>query len=301
MGEIMGTRSIHPDTRLGPVYLIVSDRDRARDFYQGILGFREVYRRDRTLALSAGGENVLVVLEERQNARPKPVGTTGLYHLAVLLPERKDLARVLRHLLETQYPLQGASDHLVSEALYLADPDGNGIEIYADRPRDRWPMRNGRLQMATLPLDGEGLLRELGQHEDRPWDGLPPRTCIGHIHLHVSDLRAAESFYHDLLGFDVMLYYGSSAVFLSAGGYHHHIGLNTWAGVGAPPPPPDAVGLQAFSIVLPVEEELLRIQKRLEQTTGLPLRRLEGALMVRDPSGNGVLLTAGPPPVPLEG
>jgi len=225
----MAPFSIHPDTTVGPVALTVADLARSEDFYTGVLGFRAIERGDRALTLAAGGAVPLLRLVEQPGARPKPQRATGLYHFAILVPSRLDLARALRHLAEQRYPLTGASDHLVSEALYLDGPDGNGIEIYRDRPRDEWPHANGQLQMAVDPLDVDGILGELAR-DDRPWDGLAPQTRIGHIHLHVADLRAAEAFYSGVLGFDVMLRYGAGALFISAGGYHHHIGLNTWAG-----------------------------------------------------------------------
>jgi catechol 2,3-dioxygenase len=202
-----------------------------------------------------------------------------------------DLARTLDRLANQGYPLQGAADHGVSEALYLTDPDGNGIEIYIDRPRDEWPRQDDQLQMGTDPLNIRALLNQ----SDGLWKGLPPDTRIGHVHLQVAHLDQAESFYCDVLGLELMQRYGPSALFLSAGGYHHHVGLNTWAGVGAPPPPPDAVGLRHFSIDLPDDKELARIAERL-QAADIPFEPVAVALregvakLVRDPSGNGIVL-----------
>jgi len=241
----MAPFSIHPNTSIGATHLTVADLERSRRFYVDVLGFRELERQGTTLTLTADGATPLLALTELPGAPPKPARATGLYHFAILVPSRLDLARSLRRLAELRYPLSGASDHLVSEALYLNDPDGNGIEIYRDRPRAEWPRLNGQIRMATDPLDLDGILAELDR-DDRPWDGLAPATTIGHMHLHVADLRAAEAFYHGLLGFDIMLSFGGSALFLSAGGYHHHIGLNTWAGVGAPPAPPGSAGLRYF-------------------------------------------------------
>lgn len=286
--------SIPPDTTIGPVFLIVEDLARSERFYVDVLGFHPLDRRANGLTLTAGSDGgsrgLLVVLQEHRGARPKSPHTTGLYHFAILVPSRVDLARSLQRLAETRYSLQGASDHLVSEALYLADPDGNGIEIYRDRPRETWPSRGGRIEMAVDPLDLNGLLAEL-HGDDRPWRGLPAQTTIGHVHLHVGDLRVAETFYHGILGFDIMLRYGGSASFLSAGGYHHHIGLNTWAGVGAPAPPPDAVGLRQFAVVLPNSAELANVTERVQQA-GIAGEQTEGGLLVYDPSQNGVLLTS---------
>ncbi len=295
----MGNSSIHAATRLGPVSLTVSSLARALRFYQDTLGLRMLQRQDDGLSLGVDDGTPLITLEERQDARPKPPHTTGLYHFAILLPSRVDLARVLRRLADQAYPLQGASDHGVSEALYLADPDGNGIEIYADRPAEDWPWQDDRLRMFTASLDLQGLLSQGGGR----WNGLPPATRIGHVHLHVADLGGAQRFYCDVLGFDLMQHYpdvrsangGPSALFVSAGGYHHHIGLNTWAGRGAPPPPPDAVGLRHFTVFLPDETELAHLAKRL-QTADVPYQSLahagkaSDALVVRDPSDNGILL-----------
>ena len=246
----MKTFSIHPDTMMGPVHLTITDLSRAVEFYQSVIGLQLLHRSDDLAWMGAGGDSPLLVLTENPDAQPKQPRTTGLYHLALLVPSRLDLARSLQHLTESSCPLQGLSDHLVSEALYLSDPDGNGIEIYADRPRDSWRTRNGQLELSTVPLNVDDLLMELGQ-QDAAWSGLPTETRIGHVHLHVSDLGQAEAFYRDLLGFDVVSRYGPSASFVSAGGYHHHIGMNTWAGVGVPSPPADGVGLRFFTIQLP--------------------------------------------------
>jgi catechol 2,3-dioxygenase len=279
--------SIHPATTIGSVHLTVADLDRSLRFYQEALGFQVRQRAGETARLGAGGPNDLLVLSERPGARPAR-RTTGLYHFAVLVPSRLELARSLRRLAETRTPLQGFSDHLVSEAIYLADPDGNGIEIYRDRPREEWPRRNGQIQMATDPLDLDGVLAEL-EHETELWAGLRPETTIGHIHLHVADLAAAQAFYHGVLGFDLIQRLAGSADFVSAGGYHHHIGYNTWAGVGAPPPPPDAAGLRFFVVRLPNDAELARAADRVRKA-GLPLEQTEAGLLTRDPSQNGVVL-----------
>jgi catechol 2,3-dioxygenase len=282
--------SIHPNTTVGPVDLAVADLSRAEQFYCEVLGFKRLGRADGTLTLAADGVTPLLILHERPGARPKPRRATGLYHFAILVPTRLHLARSLRRLAKTQWPLSGASDHLVSEALYLDDPDGNGIEIYRDRTRAEWPRSGGRIQMATDPLDFDGVLAEL-EHDDQPWDGLAPATTIGHVHLHVADLRAAEAFYHGVLGFDIITHYGGSALFVSAGGYHHHLGLNTWAGVGAPPPPPDAAGLRYFAVVLPDAAALEQVAART-RAAGIAAEQTDNGLLLRDPSQNGVVLAA---------
>jgi catechol 2,3-dioxygenase len=283
----MSDAAIHPQTKLGHVHLTVSDLDRSLEFYQQIIGLQLHRREGETVYLGAGRTSILA-LTGRTDAR-RVRGATGLYHFAILVPSRLALAYSLRRIAETQTPAQGFADHLVSEAIYLADPDGNGIEIYRDRPRDQWPYQNGQLQMATDPLDIEGVLAELeGQAE--PWSGLAPETVLGHMHLHVANIAQAEAFYQGVIGFAVMLRYGPTASFLAAGGYHHHLGVNTWAGVGAPPPPANAVGLRWFVICLPDQAELNRTVDRVRQAGVDVVERPEG-LLVRDPSQNGVILT----------
>jgi catechol 2,3-dioxygenase len=282
----MSDFSIHPETRVSSVHLTISDLERALHFYRDTLGFRVLERKESTVALTPDGTAPLITLTGQPNARPRPRRTTGLYHMAILVPTRADLARTLHHLTEVGYPLEGWADHLVSEAIYLADPEGNGIEIYRDRARDQWPRRNGQIQMATDPLDVDGMLAEA---DKRSWDGLPPQTRIGHIHLQVSDLRQAEMFYHGLLGFDVVTRDYPGALFVSAGGYHHHIGLNTWAGTGAPQPPPDSAGLRDFTLTLPDRAEWQRMVERLKQAH-VELSEQDDGISLHDPSGNGIRL-----------
>lgn len=284
----MASFSIHPNIELGPVHLTVADLDRSLRFYEEVLGFRSASSQNGTASLSADGASPLLVLTERPGVWPKPRHSTGLYHYALLLPSRLDLARSLRRLAEQGHPLQGASDHGVSEALYLDDPDGNGIELYCDRDREAWPHHNEKLQLVTDPLDFDGLLAEL-EADGRPWQGLPPQTRVGHVHLHVADLAQAEAFYCDLLGFDRIARYGSQALFVSAGGYHHHLGLNTWAGQGAPPPPPDAAGLRHFTLCLPDRAEWERMAARLKES-GLAWEEQQDGLLVRDPAANGIVI-----------
>ena len=287
----MSEYHLPPQTRIGHVHLRVSDLGRALAFYGESLGFHVVKQEGHTCFLSASGEPPChLLLTERPGARPKPPRTTGLYHVAIRLPNRYELARVLKRLTELQWPFQGFSDHQVSEALYLADPDGNGLELYRDRPRHQWPRRDGMLAMRTDPLDIEDLLREVAA-DTRPWEGIHPQTDIGHVHLHVADLAAAEDFYHGALGLEVTQRDYPGALFLAAGGYHHHLGVNVWAGVGAPPPPPDAVGLLYFALCLPSVESMRALHAHL-QAKGIPVQRREDVLFVRDPSGNGVLLMA---------
>lgn len=280
---------IDPAAAVGPVALTVADLRRAEQFYCEVLGLRVLAHGDATLELTADGAQPLVLLAERPGAHHKPARATGLYHFALLMPTRLDLARSLRRLAELRYPLSGASDHLVSEALYLDDPDGNGIELYRDRPREQWPRSNHQLRMAVDPLDFDGLLGEL-EHDTRPWEGVAAGTTLGHMHLHVADLRAAEAFYCGVLGFEVMLRYGPSALFIAAGGYHHHIGLNTWAGVGAPPPPPEAAGLRHFAVRLPNTAARDAVLARVREVS-IALEETPAGWLLHDPSSNGVLLT----------
>ncbi|HEX5692138.1 MAG TPA: VOC family protein [Roseiflexaceae bacterium] len=286
----MDSFSIHPDTTVGPVDLAVADLARSERFYHEVIGLKPLARDNGTLILTADGATPLLQLHEQPGAHPRPRRSTGLYHFAILTPSRLALARSLRNLAETRWPLTGASDHLVSEALYLDDPDGNGIEIYRDRAREEWPRQGGQIQMAVDPLDVDGVLAEL-EHDDRPWDGLEPATTIGHVHLHVADLRAAKAFYCDVLGFELMVSYGHSALFVSAGGYHHHLGLNVWAGVGAPPPPPEAAGLRYYVVELPNQEALEQVVARVREA-GIAAEQTGEGVFMRDPSQNGVVLRA---------
>ena len=275
---------IDPQTAIGEVHLTISDLDRSLRFYQNQLGFTLHARIDRIARLGAGGADLLV-LTQCEHA-PRVRGTTGLYHFAILVPSRADLARALRRLVDTDTVMQGAADHGVSEALYLADPDGNGIEVYRDRPREQWPYAGGELRMGADPLDVESILAARAG-DDRA--GLAPETTIGHVHLHVSRLAEAERFYVDVLGFELMQRYGPSALFVSAGGYHHHFGLNTWAGVGAPPPPPGALGLHHVNVRM-TSHGAAAVVDRL-RTAAVPFESTAEGELVHDPAGNAILLT----------
>jgi len=264
----------------------VRDLDRAIASYTEGLGFKVHGREENAAGLGAGGQDLLVLIEEPGAARPR--GTTGLYHFAVLVPSRSDLARSLRHLIDKRVPLTGLSDHRVSESVYLSDPDGNGIEIYRDRPREEWPVVGGQLNMATDQLDVESLLAE-GDVDDAPWAGFPSGTRIGHVHLHVAHLPDSERFYSELLGFELRQRFGRTALFLAAGGYHHHIALNTWAGIGAPPPPPGATGLRHFEITLPDAASLDQGVARV-RNAGAPTTAVPGGAEIVDPSGNRAVL-----------
>ncbi len=282
--------SIDPATSIGSVGLTVADLNRARDFYRDAVGLEVIDSENGTARLGAG-DTTLVELVEDPSAPERPRHTSGLFHQAILVPSRADLAAALHRVVDAGWRLSGASDHLVSEALYLSDPEGNGIEIYRDRPREEWPVRDGTIQMSTEPLDLEGVLGEL-RHED-VGKGMPGGTRIGHVHLNVGDLTAAEAFYSGGLGFDVTVRGYPGALFLSAGGYHHHIGLNTWAGEGAPPPPPGSRGLRSFEVRLPGPAELAVEEDRLREAGFEPLGEGD-RVMATDPAGNRVVLNFGP-------
>jgi catechol 2,3-dioxygenase len=273
-------------TVLGFVSLTVSDLGRSLDFYQVSLGFK-LHREEGDTAYLGAGKADLLVLTEIPGAVHLP-HRTGLYHFAILTPSRRGLASVLKNLIETETPIQGGADHLVSEAIYLTDPEGNGIEIYRDRPRADWEYENDTLKMGTEQLDFQGVLAEL-DGDSKTWEGMDQKTRLGHMHLHVADLAEATEFYENVLGFDFQMNYGGSAAFFSAGGYHHHIGVNTWNGVGASPPPPHSAGLRHFCVQLASEDELGRLIERLEQAEVIYEEREDG-ILVRDPSHNGILI-----------
>jgi catechol 2,3-dioxygenase len=281
--------SIHPRTRIGAVRLAVADLDRTTAFYERAIGLAVLDRSAELVRLAASdGDPPLVELAARPGAPPRPRRSTGLFHMAILVPSRLDLALALHRVVDAGWRLSGASDHLVSEALYLSDPEDNGIEIYRDRPRDEWRYADGELQMATLPLDLDRVLAELGAGDGGR--GMGAGTRIGHVHLQVADLDEAEAFYHRVLGFEITVRSYPGALFLAAGGYHHHVGVNTWAGAAAPPPP-GSRGLAWFEVQLPGEQELERVEQRLRATGVVPRDEADG-LYVADPSGNGVLLRA---------
>ena len=273
--------AMHPDTRLGPVCLSVGDLHRSLEFYQAALGLR-LRRRENNKAFLGTGQLDWLVLEEGPSAAIAH-GSTGLFHFALLVPSRLELARTLVHLHETRTPCTGYADHSVSEAIYLSDPDGHGIEIYRDRPRSEWEYPGGQLKLTVDPLDVQKLKDELDETSGE-WTGLHADTVMGHIHLQVSNLKASEQFYTEVLGFERMACYGSSASFLSAGGYHHHLAINIWAGVGAPPPPRDAARLLWFSIRLPDADEFDRMIRRLHNA-GLQTEPFNNGVLLRDPDG----------------
>jgi catechol 2,3-dioxygenase len=271
------------------VTLAIADADRSLAFYRDFLGLEVLHAEGSRVVLGVAG-TTLIILEADPTLRPPSRGTTGLYHVAILLPTRADLAQILKRLVDTGHRF-GASDHLVSEALYLSDPDRNGLEIYRDRPKTEWRWRGSRIEMDTIQLDGAGIMRELREVRE-PWR-MPAGTRIGHIHLKVADLGEAETFYDGVLGFDVTTTY-PGALFLSAGGYHHHIGANTWESAGGSPPTPGSTGLRSFTVNLPDATALGHVRNRLA-AAGVPLRDRDGAVAAEDPVRNTVLLAVGAP------
>jgi catechol 2,3-dioxygenase len=274
-------------TTLGAVHVTVSELEPSLAYYTGAIGL-DVLERGRGRATLGTGERALLVIVEEAGARPGS-GYTGLYHFALVLPARVDLARWLAHAARGRVPLVGLSDHFVSEAIYLSDPDGHGIEIYWDRPRALWEGQVGA-RLTTERLDVDGLLGELEDPASEPWHGLPAGTVMGHVHLKVARLADTIAFYRDVLGFGLMAQLGAQAAFLSAGGYHHHIGANTWESAGAPPPPAGTAALRHATIVLPTEADRDLVLGRLAQS-GHELRERDDGPAVVDPSGNVLVLT----------
>ncbi len=276
-------------TRLGPVHLQVADLARSLAYYERVLGLRVLARsvQDATVG-PHGDETALVKLHERPGAAPVPRrGRLGLYHFAILLPERAALGRFVRHLAEIgEYA--GMSDHLVSEAVYLTDPDGLGIEVYSDRPRSAWRHEGRQLVMATEPLDVEDLVRAAGNGS---WTGMPAATVIGHLHLHVGDLEAAAGFYHAGLGLDEVAWSYPGALFLSAGGYHHHLGVNTWAR-GAAPAGEDDARLLEWEVRVPRLADARAALASLARA-GVAVEAAEDGGVARDPWGTAVRVRGG--------
>jgi catechol 2,3-dioxygenase len=281
--------SIDPRTQIGLVGLNVADLGRSLRFYTGALGLTELRRDGRDAVLGAGA-TPLLLLREQPGALPWMVDAmTGLYHFAVLMPTRADLGRWLGHYFGLDSP-PGQGDHVVSEALYLRDPDGHGIEVYADRPRETWTWVDGQVRMGGGPVDVRGLLAE-GRRDGAAWSRLPDGATIGHVHLQVGDTAPAEAFYRGVIGFDVVAQM-PTALFVSAGGYHHHLGLNTWHSQGAPPAPADTATLRFFSLALPDDAARAAVVERIERA-GLAHRTVGDAVAVEDPWRNTVLLQAG--------
>ena len=288
---------IHPQTRPGYIHLNVADLDQQVTFYQQVLGLRLNWREKTCAGMGVRGQDLVHMTETPDGQRYH--GVTGIYHFAILFPNRRELARTISRLFAKRWP-NSPTDHIMTKTTYLDDPEGNNIELYCESPEDGvFLVKNeeiyvrhtdGRVSDGREPLDIEALFSHLKEDDalDQP---VPPETRMGHFHLYVSDLNETRHFYHDLLGFDDM---GMALSFrmgmVSAGGYHHHIGFNTWQGEGAPPPPSDSLGLRYFAFILPNLNELARLEGRMRQNN-LPFERREEGLFVRDPSQNGLILT----------
>jgi catechol 2,3-dioxygenase len=292
--------SIHPATLMGHVALTVDNLENQIAFYTQMLGFKLHWQEGDRAGLGTGERELLRLTQETNLKRYR--GVTGLYHFAVLFPNRRELARAVARLFALKvenYP----TDHIMTKTTYLDDPEGNGIELYAESPEDgTWSLANGEyitrrkdgsLSSGREPLDMDALFRNLKQDDplDQP---LPPETRMGHVHLHVRNIEEAVDFYHGIIGFDLMgVAKAFRMAFVSAGGYHHHLGLNTWQGEGAPPPPADAAGLRYFTIELPSQEALNQVIERVD-AAGISSSQTQDGLLFHDPSQNGVMLTLRP-------
>ncbi len=286
----MGTFQLPAETHIGHAHFYVGDLSRSIDFYGEKMGFKVVRREGDHAVLSADGATPHILLTARAGWQPKPKRTTGLYHVAIRVPSRGELARVFQRLVAFRVPFGGFSDHAVSEALYLDDPDGNGLEIYRDRPRSEWRVEGNQVQMTTMALDVHALLDEADVSK---WDGIDAGTDIGHVHLHVSNLEKAKAFWVDLIGFEVAAdWSGHGALFVSAGGYHHHLGLNIWA--GSRPQPTETLGLHSFTLQIPEAGAWEQVRARLEAAGVAVEGQQDQRVVVRDGDGNAVELVMEP-------
>lgn len=275
--------AIHSDTQLGHVKLRVSSLQQSIEFYRDVIGFTSVQVEGASATLRVGSERLLILEEVPGLIRLPERSAAGLYHVAILLPDRASLGRILKHFANLQIPI-GQADHLVSEALYLSDPDGNGLEIYRDRSRSEWEVdENGDYKMASNPLHISEIIAEAGNQE---WNGLPEGTVIGHVHMHVADLTETENFYRDIIGFETVGDYQSwmMAKFMAAGRYHHHLGFNIWSGRGAQPTPQQAAGMSYYTIKLVNQEEQELLVERLNQAQ-VEYTLDSEQLWLTDPSG----------------
>ncbi len=280
---------LDPRTAVGPVSLVARDRERLADWWRRALGLTTLAEDGRAVVLGVTDGTPIVTLVSDPSAAVAGPRQPGLFHVAVLLPGRADLGRWLRHAADAGLRLEGASDHLVSEAVYLSDPEGNGIEVYRDRPRPEWPVRGGRIHMDNTPFDAAGVVAE-GDAGGGTWRQAPAGTMVGHVHLKVKDLAATRAFYEGLVGFDVTEEGYASALFVSAGGYHHHLGLNTWASAGREREP-GVTGLDTVTVALP-EGAAAPLAARLA-AAGLAVGERAGRPAVADPSGNLLVFVDG--------
>jgi len=275
--DLPGMTALPAATALGPATLRVADEGRALALYRDLIGLEVIERTNGTIAFGAGGKPFLY-LDVVPGTMPRPPHTTGLYHVAILLPDRAALGQAIARLTGAGVKL-GAADHKVSEAIYLWDADNNGLEIYRDRPRAEWQWNDGLVTMGNAPLDFAGLLAEAARSPASTH--VPAGSRIGHVHLQVGDIEEAERFYCGILGFERTAEW-RGALFVSAGGYHHRLGLNVWESKNGPPPPQTAAGLEQFVIELPGELDVAAVRARIE-IAGVPVEKSDGAFVVRDP------------------
>lgn len=289
--------TIHPKTGIGLVHHTVADLEKQLEFYQTVIGFQVHWQEEGVAGLGVGSKDLLILTESPGSKRYR--GTTGMYHFAILVPNQRDLARVIARLYSIKYP-NSPTDHLLTKTTYLDDPEGNNIEIYTESPEDGvFGFKNGQMiaqradgspSSGREPLDLEKLFSYLDE-TDKLEKGLPPETKIGHVHLYVSDLEKTLNFYHKIIGLDNMgVDYNIRMGMVSAGGYHHHVGFNTWLGENAPPSPPNALGLRYFTLVLPSTEELNKVAQRI-RTAGIAIQEIEKGYQVKDPSQINLRLT----------
>ena len=289
--------SIHPKTLMGYISLTVANLDNQIVFYQQAMGFKLHWREGNKAGLGAGGTDLLHLTEEPNLKKYR--GVTGLYHVAYVFPSKRELAIAMARLFALKYP-NSPTDHIMTKTTYLDDLEGNGIELYCESPEDgTWKFANGKYESyrkdgswsnGREALDVDELFSHL-KEDDKLDVSIPPETRVGHVHLHVRNVEEAVDFYHGVIGFDIMgIAKEFQMGFVSAGGYHHHLGLNTWQGAGAPPPPADAVGLRYFTIELPDQKAYDEVVARVD-AAGLPSNQTEAGLLLHDPSQNGVILT----------
>ncbi len=279
--------SIHPSAGVGTVTLKVSDLQRSLAFYTAVIGLGKMQQSTGTAVLGAGNQPI-VILAEVPGAQPQPVHTTGLYHAAILFPDRRSLARKIAQIINLRIS-PGYADHRVSEAFYLSDPDGNGLELYRDRPPQEWTWKGEYVRMASDPINFDNFFGEIqGEDVAKASPAVPASTRLGHMHLRVADIPQAEKFYHGALGFNITAHW-PGALFVSAGGYHHHIGLNAWQSRGGRPPMEPSAGLREFSITLPDQAELERLVTQI-QSTGIAVDKKPDSALVMDPFQNPIRL-----------
>jgi catechol 2,3-dioxygenase len=280
---------IHKESHIGSVTLQVKNLEKLVTFYTETIGLQILSKRETSVKLTADGKTPILILKGNPELQQRPVKSAGLYHLALLVPSRKDLANVLYHFVETNTQLLGASNHRFSEAIYLQDPENNGIEIYRDVDRKDWVRdERGKLPAVSEPLDVQSLLAE---RDIKTWSRLPENTVMGHVHLNVLNIAEAENFYMNVLGFEEQTRMGNHALFISAGGYHHHIAVNIWNGIDGESNRDDVTGLLHYEIIVPSMLEVEKVLSALESEQ-VPYHIESENILLKDPSGNGVMIKA---------